>query len=93
MGMAETRDAVDLVVVDLPRACRRDWMLAPLFDPGFSYAYIRLLDSQHYPLVHAHRPTFLLMLDLEPTPKLAKSIVNCQLSIRSTIVQCWYSHR
>ena len=51
MGMAETRDAVDLVVVDLPRACKRDCSLAPLFDLDRSYAYIRLLDSQHSPKI------------------------------------------
>lgn len=28
MGMAETRDAVDLVVVDLPRAWSKDCLLA-----------------------------------------------------------------
>jgi len=44
MGMAETLDAVDLVVDDLPRACRRDWSLAPLFNLDMSYAYIRLLE-------------------------------------------------
>jgi len=44
MGMAETLDAVDLVVDDLPRACRRDWSLVPLSNFDRSYAYIRLLE-------------------------------------------------
>jgi len=51
MGMAETRDAVDLVVVDLPRACRRDWSLALQVHLGTWYAYIGLLDGQHSPSI------------------------------------------